>query len=112
MNIGAEPKKIVLLVVLLVVAVGGWWFFSRTPSVLPDALLFACVETGQKHWVSRNDAPSVLPAKNPRTGKFSLLPAEERDGKLYLIERYADAMKSMSEVSKHVDPETLEVRKN
>ncbi len=107
----SEQKKLILVVALLAGAVGIYVYVGRSPEPL-GGVRFVCVETGKTVWLDQGDIPSILPATNPRTGRRTLIPATERDGKIYASERYAWGLLAepeIAEVNKYVDPETLEV---
>ncbi len=106
-----EQKKLVVALVLLVAAVGVYWTFGRSRAPLSDSVNFVCVETGEKFAIARDKIPNVLPAKNPKTHRTTLLPTVDRDGKLFANPRHADALREpeLAKVNKYVDPQTLEV---
>lgn len=92
------------------------WAASDEPAdqlaKLKDSVRFVCVETGEIFTIKRSDIPSVLPAKNPKTGKASLLPVIERDGKYVVNPRYGHGLldsPKVAEINRYVDPETLAV---
>ncbi len=106
----ADRNKLILVGLLLVGAAAVYWFFIRDSGPLPDRVKFVCVATGKTYSLSRDDVPSILPATNPDTGQATLLPSVERDGRLYVSERFRGELKNLTEVNRHVDPKTLEVR--
>ncbi len=111
----SERKKLIVAVALLVVAGGAFWYFNRSGAQLSDSISFVCVASGQTFSISRKDMPSMFPAKNPKTGERTLLPVEERDGKLFVAGRSARLLRDseqLAKVNKYVDPETLEVLKS
>ncbi len=54
---------------------------------------------------------TTFPMPNPDTGQRTLLPYEMKDGPLYIHERYRGYVQILSEVNKHVDPETFECKR-
>lgn len=109
-----QVKKIILAVVLLVVAGVVYFSVGRSQSALPGSIKFVCVATGKVFSFSPSNMPSIFPAKNPDTGQMTLLPATEKDGKLYASSRYArDSLREpeLAKVNKYVDPSTYEVLK-
>ncbi len=117
MELGANPVKVLALIVLVAVAglLYAYWGCEHSP--LPGGVMYVCVETGETFRFDRESMPSLLPAPNKKTGRATLMPAEERGGKRFLIERYAEMLrdkennKELCEVNKYVDVSTLEVRK-
>jgi len=108
----AERNKILLVVLLLAVAVGVYFWLGRAQSPVAGSVQFVCVSTGKLYRISQEDIPSILPAVNPSTGEKTLLPTEEKDGKLIANPRFAfDALRDpeLAKVNKYVDPTTLEV---
>jgi hypothetical protein len=53
---------------------------------------------------------TMIPAKNPRTGTYSLLPVERRDGEMVLSERYRVALKGIEGSHGAVEASTGKVR--
>jgi hypothetical protein len=47
---------------------------------------------------------------NPRTGEATLLPCHERNGVLYINQRYGSILGDLGARNRYVDPETLAVR--
>jgi hypothetical protein len=76
-----------------------------------DEIQTVCVATGKTYWMSRDDLLRI-PAQNPDTGQRTLLPCVERDGGLFVISRYRDALEgdSLKELNRYVDSETLQVK--
>lgn len=107
----AKAKNIILVVGLFAVAGAMFWYRGCEPSPLPDSVIYACVETGQVVYFAQTEIPAAMPAKNPKTGRATLVPAEKRDGKLYMKERFRRLLdEDLREVNKHVDPKTFEIR--
>ncbi|MCK4341014.1 MAG: hypothetical protein KAY37_04745 [Phycisphaerae bacterium] len=110
----SNRAKIILVVALFVVAFGVYWFWGRSPDPLSSTgkFKYVCVATGKVFTFSRKDIPNVLPGENPDTHEYTLLPVDEREGKLYVIGRYAGLLDDpdyLAEVNKYVHAETLEV---
>jgi len=106
-----HTKKIVVGAVLVVVAGGIYLLSGRSTPILSDSVAFVCVETGRTYALARDDIPSILPARNPDTGAFTLLPMTENDGKRMVSPRYAGALDDpeLAKVNKYVDVQTLEI---
>lgn len=102
--------KYAALVIAPVVLIWGIWaFVSANRAPLPDTLLYVDVMTGETVNLDR-DRIKTIPAKNSR-GERVLLPAERRDGKVYVIERYKESLEDMKEDGRFkVDMSTLEVK--
>lgn len=110
-----QTKKIIVAVALLVVAGVVYFIYGRTESALPGSFKYVCVATGKVFSYSASDMPTILPAKNPSTGQMTLVPAVEKDGKLYANPRHArDVLRDpeLAKVNKYVDPTTFEVLKS
>jgi hypothetical protein len=110
----ANTKKLIAAAVLLVAAVVVYLSVGRSSSALPSSIKYVCVATGKVFDFAPSDIPSILPGKNPSTGQMTLLPATEKDGKLYASPRYArDLLRDpeFAKVNKYVDPSTYEVLK-
>jgi len=114
-----DQKKLISVVVLLLVAGAVYWFFGRGSmggGPLPGQLTYLCVQTGEKFHYDRSDdnAPKILPGKNPKTGQNTLVPIYDDNGTFRITKRRLDALKKsfgdqFAEVNKYVDPDTLEV---
>jgi hypothetical protein len=109
----SEHKKLILVAGLLAVAGGTYWFFNRSAAPLPNSVKFVCVATGEVFSISQKNLPSILPARNPKTGEMTLLPVTQRaDGKLVVPDRAAYDLhqdSDLARVNKYVDTKTLEV---
>lgn len=116
---GSEPaltksKRVQIIVVatIVVVAAGMYWFFIRRPDPLAGTVRLVCVATGERFSVDTRNLPSMFPAKNPKTGEYTLLPMGEEDGRLMVSRRYRDYVRDpnwLGKVNRYVDPNTLEV---
>lgn len=95
--------------------VSGYLVFRSDPSQPPDLAdvpyQMVCVKTGRRFEMKRKDI-RMLPAKNPETSEFTLLPCEERDGKWFIVSRYQAQLGGMSDVNQIVDPQTYEVKES
>ncbi len=108
----SEHSKIILAVVLLGVAVGLFFYFNYDSGPLANSLQLVCVETGEVFSISRSEMPSVIPAENEKTGRRTLLPVREEEGKLYAYDRYVGAIldnPELAPLNKYIDPQTYEV---
>lgn len=107
----SERKRLILVGALLVVAVGVYWFWGRSPSPLSDGIAFVCVATGETFRIDRDDLTTTYPVPNPETNQRTLLPCTTKDGKAYVMGRYAPFVARLEEekVNKYVDPQTLEI---
>lgn len=107
----SKNTKIGLAIVLLAVAGFMTYRSLRTDDVIADKALFACVETGEIFNLDWDDVPAI-PAKNPKTGEWTLLPCEKRKDGIYILSRrYAAALQeSLKDRNHYVDVGTLEVR--
>jgi hypothetical protein len=112
----ASQWKTALAIALLAGAAGIYLLFGVERSAVSSAPMFVCVETGEVFRIAQDKIPSVLPAKNPKTGHLTLLPAAKaEDGKIYIGKRNAWDLHNNSDlvrVNKYVDPNTLEVLKS
>lgn len=102
------PVYAVAALVLIVVA---WRFRSdgRIPRTA-DSVLLVDVVTGDRFRADVSGRRGiVIPATHPETGEPTLYPADEREGALRLVERYAAPLNDL-EGELAVDRETLDVR--
>lgn len=79
---------------------------------VPSRFPFVCVETGEIFTLSIGEA-GTNPAKNPRTGRRTLVLCERRDDGTYVVAKddgwlITDELKDLNHF---VDPVTLEVKK-
>lgn len=70
-----------------------------------------CVTTGEVFTRSVEEA-AIIPAKNPKTGAYTLLPCTRRDdGTVQVDDFYRGALAgALAEVNRVVDPQTLLVK--
>lgn len=106
-----QSGKLVAAIVLLVMAGGILFYVTRDPAALPSNFNFVCVETGEMFNIAKRDLRS-LPARNPKTEEYTLLPVREHDdGQLYVGERYRPSVANdLKDVNNFVDPKTLKVK--
>ncbi len=103
------------LAALVFASAAGLYAFWPERSPLPKKTPFICVETGQVFFLSTSDLPLLFPAKNPRTGRATLLPAELRpDRSFAVMSRYArpllgDPNSELGRSNRYVDPNTFEL---
>lgn len=106
----SQPGKLVAAIMLLVVAAGVFFYMTRDPAALPNRFNFICVETGETFNIAKSDLRSI-PARNPKTEKYTLLPVMEEDGRMIIDEHYrGSVVGDLKEINKFVDPKTLEVK--
>jgi hypothetical protein len=67
------------------------------------------VSTGETFNITRKELVCI-PMTNPRTGEATLLPCHERNGVLYINQRYGSILGDLGARNRYVDPETLAVR--
>lgn len=104
----SNQRKAVLVVILLVVAAGiaYWqWPFGRS---LPEQVNFVCVATGATFSLSRDNVRRI-PAANPETGEYTLLPCVDEGGVLRVDGHYYEAVLGLADQNRYVDPNTLVV---
>ncbi len=107
-----NAKKLVTAIALLGIAAGVYFVFGRSSSSISNSNEFICVETGQVYTLSGSDIPAIMPAANPDTGRFTLLPLDQRSGgqsvvKLFIYEALQDP--EFKELCKYVDHHTYKV---
>jgi hypothetical protein len=68
-----------------------------------------CVASGETFRISRKELV-YIPMRNPRTGEATLLPCHQRNGVLYINQRYGPALEELGARNRYVDTETLAVR--
>lgn len=107
--ITAQKGKAIFAAVLLVLAGGWWWYRSRDANALPSRLTLVCVATGKTFTQDRSRV-SMLPARNPETGEYTLLICQRQDSKWYVSELARQTLETLAGVNRWVDPQSLEVR--
>jgi hypothetical protein len=106
----ANRGKLALLGLLVLAAGAMAWRNLHTPGQLPSTIRFVCAETGKEFTLRRSDV-NVVPAKNPDTGEFTLLPCGiDESGVRRVTQRSRESLATLGERNRYVDPETLEVR--
>lgn len=107
-----KPWQIVLMVAA-VVAVGVSAYltiFNSDRVVLADRVRMVDVNTGEEFDIAPDDI-RIIPSHNPKADTFSLLPVQEQDGKLFVIDRYRGAIQNIEGTKAAVvDARTGEVR--
>ena len=108
-----EQKKLTVVVVLFLVAGGVGWYFWRSGDPLSDSVKFVCVATGKTYTIGRGEMPDVVPAENPDTHEFTLLPLSKNEaGELVINARFANELRhtpTLAKVNRYVDPNTCKV---
>jgi hypothetical protein len=79
-----KPWQIVVIVAAIVVAVTSFLVFGR--------------------------GGTMIPGQNPKSSEWTLMPVEDRDGKLFVSERYLNALKSIPGEHAAIDASTGEVK--
>ncbi len=93
----------------LVLIWGVWSFLSSNQSPIPGSLEYVDCMSGEVINMDSNKIKTI-PARNSE-GERVLLPAERRDGKVYVQDRYKEALESMKADKRFkVDISTLEVK--
>lgn len=93
----------------LVLIWGVWSFLSSNQSPIPGSLEYVDVMSGEVVSLASNKIKTI-PARNS-AGERVLLPAERRDGKVFIQDRYKEALETMKADSRFkVDIATLEVK--
>jgi hypothetical protein len=107
-----KAVKIVLAVVLFAAAAVFAWRSLSSDSPIPRDFAFVDVETGELFDLSLRNV-GVIPAKSPKTGKFTLLPCKKDEhGVMRVNEPFrASLHDELKSINKYVDPFTLEVKK-
>lgn len=111
-TIAAQKGKLIWVAILLVAATGFYLLNGRDREVLPNRITLVCVATGKTYALAPAEV-QFLPARNPETGEFTLLPVWDDNGTLRVKDRCKVAFKdsSFAALNKFVDPQSLEVRK-
>ena len=94
-------------VFLLAIACAGYRLAPASP--ISKSVQLVCVATGETFRMTRKELV-YIPMRNPRTGEATLLPCHERNGVLYINQRYGPALADIGARNRYVDPETLAVR--
>lgn len=83
--------------------------YSASGAAIDSQIQLVCVESGERLTLSRIAVRS-LPASHPRTGKQTLLPVIERDGRTKVDERCLEVLEGLKDVNRYVDEKSGEVR--
>lgn len=109
----SKVAKTVLALVLLVVA--GYFVLRSFSSSSPVASEYAFVDvaTGEI-MVLDMDKVGIIPAKNPKTGEWNLLPCKRNEKGVYVVNEpfRASLQDELKDKNRFVDPFTLEVKNN
>ncbi|MHC5109827.1 MAG: hypothetical protein ACYTHJ_08115 [Planctomycetota bacterium] len=101
-----------MVIITLAVVFTGWSLLrQRESNPFNTDLAVVCVESGEILYLDRTEV-SMYPAKNPDTGRKTLLPFSVRGENKYIARRYKNIVASLDEkeVNKYVDVKTLEIR--
>jgi len=75
-----------------------------------NSVKMVCVSSGKVFHLDREDI-NMYPMQNPKTGEYTLMPVEERNGRDYVPQRYKETVTSvLKDVNKYVDPSTLALK--
>ncbi len=83
--------------------------YSANGAAVDGQILLVCVESGERLKLLRSEIRS-LPASHPRTGKQTLLPVVERNGRTMVEERCLEVLEGLKDVNRYVDEKSGEVR--
>lgn len=110
---GVKPWQIVLIVLALLALPASWlWVRSGAPEIdLAESVTLVEISTGDLFVAPLPKGRMVaLPATNPETGKPTLYPVYQKDGKWFVSDRYLSMLGRMTDPApKFVDPKTGEV---
>lgn len=102
-------KYAAIAIAPIILGWGVWTFISSNRPPLPSELIYVDVMSGETVPLELNSI-KVIPAKNSK-GERVLLPAERRDGKVFVQERYKASLDIMAKDQRFkVDMSTLEVK--
>ncbi|MCA9243287.1 MAG: hypothetical protein KDA32_04975 [Phycisphaerales bacterium] len=103
--------KIGIIVVVLLAAVGYYAYTGggAKPQLSQAPISFVDVATGEIFQLERDDFVSI-PAKNPKTDTYTLMPIEKVDDAWYVKDRYRGGLTQTDLENVCVDPETLKVK--
>jgi len=113
---GVKPWQLAVIVIGLLVGGGliAWQGFASDEVRLADSILLVDVTTGEIFEAPLPRGRTVgFPAKNPKTGKETLLPASQLDGKWFVGSRYREFVKGIASsagVAAASDAATFEVK--
>lgn len=102
-------KYAAIVVAPLVLIWGVWSFIGSNQNPIPGSLMYVDVMSGEVVYLTTGKIKTI-PARNSK-GERVLLPAEKREGKIYIMERYKDSLEDFKNDARlKVDPATLEVK--
>jgi hypothetical protein len=113
---GIKPWQLAIILIGLVVGGGliTWQTASSDQVKLADAILLVDVTTGEIIDAPfPSGRPVMFPGKNPKSGKATLLPATQEEGKWFVGSRYRSAVKEVVEAAggtSAIDPKSFEVK--
>ncbi|HOO16038.1 MAG: hypothetical protein KBH81_03430 [Phycisphaerae bacterium] len=104
-----ERRKLIIAAAVSLLAVAFAVHRLKSSSPISNSVLLVCVSTGETFNITRKELVCI-PMTNPRTGEATLLPCHERNGVLYINQRYGSILGDLGARNRYVDPETLAVR--
>ncbi len=113
---GVKPWQLAVIVIGLLVGGGliAWQGLTSKEVSLADSIMLVDVTTGEIFQAPLPTGRTVgFPAKNPKTGKETLLPATQVDGKWFVGSRYREFVKDIVQgagASSAADPSSFEVK--
>ncbi len=113
---GVKPWQLAVIVIGLLVGGGliAWQGFASEEVKLADSIMLVDVTTGEIFEAPLPTNKTVgFPARNPKTGKETLLPASTSDGKWFVGSRYREFVKEIAKsagVPAAPDAATFEVK--
>lgn len=105
----SQRVKLVVVAIVALAAVGLALHRAQPRGRLPDDINFVCAATGQTYKLDRDEVTRI-PARNPKTGEYTLFPCYISEGVLQVSSRHAGGLAGLGERNRYVDPETLAVR--
>jgi hypothetical protein len=106
-----KPWQIVVIVAAIVVAATSFLVFGRGEKLdLDNSLRMVDVRTGEVFSLKAGRGGTMIPGQNPKSSEWTLMPVEDRDGKLFVSERYLNALKSIPGEHAAIDASTGEVK--
>ncbi|MDX2115081.1 MAG: hypothetical protein SFZ24_05595 [Planctomycetota bacterium] len=102
-------RYVVLAIAPLVLVWGIYSFMASNRSPLPNELVYVDVTTGEVMNIERGKVKTI-PGRNDK-GERVLFPAEVREGRIFVMERYKASLDALAGDSRlKVDMSTLEVK--
>jgi hypothetical protein len=107
-----KPWQVVVVVAALVAVAVSLYFTLSGPKLnLASSVPMVDVNTGEFFRVKVGKGGATFPGSHPKTGKVTLLPVIEQDGKWFLAQRYMSSLKDIEgDHAAIVDAKTGEVR--